>query len=72
MFNYEVFTLRLIELLESNNLTQRELAKRAEVEEATISRYINEHRQPRADVLITSALNHFSFGFFKFPLIAFR
>ncbi|NLW46813.1 MAG: helix-turn-helix domain-containing protein [Firmicutes bacterium] len=55
MFNYEVFTLRLIELLESNNLTQRELAKRAEVEEATISRYINEHRQPRADVLIKIA-----------------
>jgi transcriptional regulator with XRE-family HTH domain len=45
------FSQRLIELLESNNISQRELAMKVGVQEATISRYINEHRAPHSIVV---------------------
>ena len=50
---------RIQEQLEKMNLTQKELAEKVNVQEATISRYVNNERQPRSDILsrIASILN---------------
>lgn len=42
---------RIQEQLEKSNLTQKELAEKVNVQEATISRYVNNERQPRSDIL---------------------
>jgi transcriptional regulator with XRE-family HTH domain len=44
-------TSRLIELLEKNNISQRELAAKVGVQEATISRYINGLRAPHSVII---------------------
>jgi transcriptional regulator with XRE-family HTH domain len=39
------------ELLQENDMTQRELAEMTGVTEATISRYVNETREPRSHIV---------------------
>lgn len=55
----EIFKKRLIALLENIDISQRELAKRVGVQEATISRYVNGERKPTSEILskIADALN---------------
>ncbi|MBR5668484.1 MAG: helix-turn-helix transcriptional regulator [Spirochaetales bacterium] len=45
------FSERLLELIQSKNLTQKELAEKAGVTEAAMSHYIKGDRFPRASVL---------------------
>lgn len=54
-----IFSERLAELLANKNISQKELANKAEVTESAISHYINGERIPGADVLsrISKALN---------------
>lgn len=47
----EMFGERLIELLKTRKLTQKDLSKKAGVTEAAISHYIKGDRVPRASVL---------------------
>lgn len=42
---------KIEEILESSNMTQKELAKKAGVTEATISRYLSGARSPRGEIL---------------------
>ena len=43
---------RLVDLMEKNNMNQRELAKKIGVTEVTVSRYINdEGRSPRVEIV---------------------
>jgi len=42
-------------LLRKNNISQKELAKRINTTEITVSRYINDKRQPNADKLASIA-----------------
>lgn len=55
----EKFIKRLTELLEKNNMSQRELSQKIYVQEATISRYIHGERNPTSEILsrIADALN---------------
>lgn len=46
-----IYSQRLIALLEEKNLTQRELALKVGVQEATISRYINGSRNPHSVIV---------------------
>jgi transcriptional regulator with XRE-family HTH domain len=50
---------RILQLLESKNMSQRDLAEKTGVQEATISRYVNGHRNPQSEILskIAQALN---------------
>lgn len=50
---------KLAILLKENNMNQKELAEKVETTEMTISRYVRDERQPKAEVLskIASALN---------------
>jgi len=50
---------RIIGLLESKGLTQRELAKRLDITEVSVSRYINGERIPHSDIIakMASVLN---------------
>ncbi len=50
---------RIETLMKEEKLSQRELAAMAGVTEAALSRYINNERQPKADILanIATALN---------------
>lgn len=50
---------KIEELLEEQNMSQRELSKKVGITEATMSRYINGLRVPKADILskIANALN---------------
>lgn len=45
------FGERLVKLLKEKNMTQKELAKKADVTEAAISQYINGNRNPRGKVM---------------------
>lgn len=49
---------KLAILLKENDMTQKELAERVETTEMTISRYVRDERQPKAEILskIASAL----------------
>ena len=47
----DTFNVRLGELLKTRHMTQKELAKRAEVTEAAVSHYIKGDRTPRSSVL---------------------
>ncbi len=42
---------RLVNLIEENNINQRELAKMTGITEVTISRYVNGSRQPTSEIL---------------------
>lgn len=42
---------RLVNLIEENNINQREFAKRVGITEVTISRYVNGSRQPTSEIL---------------------
>lgn len=42
---------RLAEVLEENKITNREIAKYVEKSEETVSRWVNNHRQPLLDDL---------------------
>lgn len=50
---------KMKELMKTKNITQKELALRLNVQEATVSRYINNNREPNAENLanIATALN---------------
>lgn len=50
---------KIAQLLKENNMSQRELAARIDSTEMTVSRYVRDERQPKADVLsnIATALN---------------
>ncbi len=50
---------RIAELMNKEGLTQKELAIMAGVTESTLSRYLNDERQPKAEILanIATALN---------------
>ena len=47
----ETLGSRILEELNKNNLTQKELAKRVGTTEVTIGRYINDKREPNASML---------------------
>lgn len=51
-FDAEKFSYRLTVLLDENNITQTELAKKIGTTNVTICRYISGERTPRIDVLI--------------------
>lgn len=50
---------RILSLLQKQGLTQKQLADRLNTTEATLSRYVNGEREPKADMLanIATALN---------------
>ncbi len=50
---------RIEQLLKENDMSQRELAARIDSTEMTVSRYVRDERQPKADVLskIATVLN---------------
>ncbi len=50
-----IFTDRLSSLLEKNNMTQRELAERIGVTNATLCRYVSGERQPKSDTVANIA-----------------
>ncbi|MBS6164176.1 MAG: helix-turn-helix transcriptional regulator, partial [Clostridiales bacterium] len=53
------FGERLLSLLKKQGITQKQLADRLNTTEATLSRYVNGDREPKADMLanIATALN---------------
>lgn len=53
------FGERLLSLLQKQGITQKQLADRVNTTEATLSRYVNGEREPKADMLanIATALN---------------
>lgn len=55
----DVFAKRLQQLLEEKEMTQRELAARAQVTDVTISRYLSGERKPRIEIInkIAEVLN---------------
>jgi transcriptional regulator with XRE-family HTH domain len=58
-FDLEIFSYRLTVLLDENNMTQTQLAKKIGTTNVTICRYINGERVPRIDVIskIASVFN---------------
>ena len=46
-----IFSLRLLEAMKSNGLTQKELADSAGITQAAVSRYLREENTPRASEL---------------------
>ena len=50
-FNIEKFSYRLTVLLDENNMTQTQLAKKIGTSNVTICRYLTGERTPRIDVL---------------------
>ena len=54
-----IFNTRLREIMEELGITQRTLAVRLNISEAALSKYLNEDRQPRIDLLanMATALN---------------
>lgn len=55
----KAFGARLLNLLQKQGITQKQLADRLNTTEATLSRYVNGDREPKADMLanIATALN---------------
>ena len=51
----EEFAKRLLALLEQNGMTQKELAERVGITEASMSRYMNSNRIPKATILANIA-----------------
>ena len=49
------FSRRLTELLDKNNLSQKELAERVGITEASMSRYMNSDRIPKSSILANMA-----------------
>jgi transcriptional regulator with XRE-family HTH domain len=54
-YNLIDISIRILDLLEQKNMSQRELAERIGIQEATISRYINGHRKPHSTILAKMA-----------------
>ena len=50
-----MFKEKVKELMKSQNMTQKELADRSGITEASISRYLNGDRTPRIDIIINFA-----------------
>ena len=50
------FSIRLEEMLKARNMTQKVLAKKAEVTEAAMSHYVKGDRTPRSSVLARIAM----------------
>ena len=50
------FSIRLEEMLKARNMTQKELAKKADVTEAAMSHYVKGDRTPRSSVLARIAM----------------
>ena len=50
-----IFKERLLEAMNSKGITQRNLAQRARVTEAAISKYVNEGRVPRMEIIANIA-----------------
>ena len=55
----KAFGERLLSLLQKQGITQKQLADRLNTTEATLSRYVNGEREPKADMVanIATALN---------------
>ena len=52
---HKTFVKRLLELLDENDITQIELAKRIGITNVTISRYIGGERKPRIEIVVKMA-----------------
>ena len=52
---HKTFVKRLLELLDENDITQIELAKRIGITNVTISRYIGVERKPRIEIVVKMA-----------------
>lgn len=50
------FSIRIEEMLKARNMTQKELAKKADVTEAAMSHYVKGDRTPRSSVLARIAM----------------
>lgn len=50
-----MFKDKVKELMESQNMTQKELSEKSGITEASISRYLNGERTPRIDIIINFA-----------------
>ena len=50
------FSIRLEEMLKARNMPQKEMAKKAEVTEASMSHYVKGDRTPRSSVLARIAM----------------
>ena len=50
-FDIEKFSYRLVVLMEEFNLNQKDLSKKVDISNVTISRYISGDRVPRLDVI---------------------
>ncbi len=46
---------KIVELLEENNMTQKDLAKKIGVTAVTISRYVTGERMPQSDIIVKIA-----------------
>ena len=51
----EQLQIRLRELMKEQKMTQHDLASRLNIEEATLSKYLNSDRMPRIDILSNMA-----------------
>lgn len=51
----EAFGQRLLNLLQKQGITQKDLAERINTTEATLSRYVSGNREPKADMLANIA-----------------
>lgn len=49
------FNERLLKLLKENGMSQRELSKEINVDEAALSKYVSGARKPRMDILVNIA-----------------
>lgn len=54
-----IFNIRLREIMQESGMTQRKLAVRLNIGEAALSKYLNDDRQPRIELLaqMATALN---------------
>lgn len=57
-FTMNKFSKNLTSLMKENSTSQKELAQELNVKQQTISRYINEEREPDIDIIIKIA-NYF-------------
>ncbi|MBQ6472634.1 MAG: helix-turn-helix transcriptional regulator [Victivallales bacterium] len=51
----QLFKTRLRELMTERGMTQHALAMRLNIEDATLSKYLNENRLPRIDIIANMA-----------------
>ena len=46
---------KVLDLMEKNNITQKELAKNSGISESSISRYLSNNQRPRLDIVVNIA-----------------